>query len=429
MTDERNQRTPAPQPGQSDQPVHPVPDQPDQAEQSDRSDQSAQSVPIQPVPGRSDHVDRPSAASPSAAAPGPFPTVVDPAGPANMLADRTPAGPAAPPLLRPADDPGAGADPGLSAADIDRGLARLDPLTVRPRTSSRVLCAVFGLLLLAAAAGVWWLGVRTVDGQSYDDMVYTYLPDMLPGWMAPVVGVFAVSLVVEVVAALLAVGALASAVARRRWWLIGQAAAFGLLCLAVSRLKYVLPRPFLVYTESNAVNSAPSGHTILAAAAGMALLLTVPRVGRAIVAVLGAAFAFLVAVSVIDAHWHRTTDVVMALLLTGGLALLALAFTRTSGMDAPGGRASSPAVQIVGTVMVTGGVMASLYAAYLIWQIQPGLELSAEWARSGACASTVALTAGVTLLVFGLVLAMRQITAAPLSRAGLVGAPPAPPHR
>lgn len=349
----------------------------------------------------------------------PSPLVVDPAGPANMLSGR-----AEPePLLKPA----AGTE--LSAAEVDRGLARLDPLTARPRTSSRVLCVVFGLLLMASAMGLWWLGVCTMNGQSYDDMAYAYLPDMLPGWLGAVVGVFTVRLLVEIVSAVLAAGALAVAAVRRRWWLLGQMAAFAALCIAVSRLKYALPRPFLINTLGNGANSAPSGHTILAAAAGMALLVAVPRVCRALAAVVGAVYATLVGVSVIDGQWHRTTDVVMALLLVGGLALLAMAFTRTSGMDAPGSRASSPSVQIVGTVMITGGVMACLYAAYLIWQIQPGLELSAEWARSGACTSTVALIVGTALLVFGLALAMRQITAAPLTRAGLVGAPPAPPRR
>ena len=58
------------------------------------------------------------------------------------------------------------------ASDIDRGLARLDPLTVRPRISSRVLCVVFGLLLIAIGFGVWWGCVFTENGQSYDELVW-----------------------------------------------------------------------------------------------------------------------------------------------------------------------------------------------------------------------------------------------------------------
>ena len=50
------------------------------------------------------------------------------------------------------------------ASDIDRGLARLDPLTVRPRISSRVLCVVFGLLLIAIVFCVWLLCVICLKG-------------------------------------------------------------------------------------------------------------------------------------------------------------------------------------------------------------------------------------------------------------------------
>lgn len=109
--------------------------------------------------------------------------------------------------------------------------------------------------------------------------------------------------------------------------------------------------------------------------------------------------------------------------------MLMLAATFANGMDEPGSRASSPSVQIVGSVLLTFGVLGTLYGAYIIWQIQPGLAMSAEWTNSGAHLSTVILTASIASLVFGLVLAMRQLTASPLTKLGLVGAPPAPPKR
>lgn len=155
----------------------------------------------------------------------------------------------------------------------------------------------------------------------------------------------------------------------------------------------------------------------------------VPRAWRALTGVIGAVFALLVGASVVVGKWHRPTDVVMALCIAGAMAMLTLAFTRTSGMDEPGKRASSPTVQIVGTVMITGGVLLLAYTAYVIWQIVPGLELSAEWCIEGACVSAMTGVSGMALLVFGMTLAMRQITASPLTRLGLVGAPPAPPRR
>lgn len=350
------------------------------------------------------------------------PVVVDPAAPVNMLASNTGEhGSSAVPL------PASAAV--LDDATVEQGLARLDPLTVRPRISSRVLCVVFALMMAAMAAGVWWLGVCTEDGQAYDDMVWSHLAERLPDWLDPVVGVFTVSLVVQIISAVLAVGAVIVAIVRKRWWLLGQSAVFAVLCFASSLLKEQLPRPFIIRVEAPEANSAPSGHTILAAAAGIALLCVVPRAWRALTGVIGAVFALLVGASVVVGKWHRPTDVVMALCIAGAMAMLTLAFTRTSGMDEPGKRASSPTVQIVGTVMITGGILLLAYTAYVIWQIVPGLELSAEWCIEGACVSAMTGVSGMALLVFGMTLAMRQITASPLTRLGLVGAPPAPPRR
>ena len=350
------------------------------------------------------------------------PVVVDPAAPVNMLASNTGEhGSSAVPLPASATV--------LDDATVEQGLARLDPLTVRPRISSRVLCVVFALMMAAMAAGVWWLGVCTEDGQAYDDMVWSHLAERLPDWLDPVVGVFTVSLVVQIISAVLAVGAVIVAIVRKRWWLLGQSAVFAVLCFASSLLKEQLPRPFIIHVEAPEANSAPSGHTILAAAAGIALLCVVPRAWRALTGVIGAVFALLVGASVVVGKWHRPTDVVMALCIAGAMAMLTLAFTRTSGMDEPGKRASSPTVQIVGTVMITGGILLLAYTAYVIWQIVPGLELSAEWCIEGACVSAMTGVSGMALLVFGMTLAMRQITASPLTRLGLVGAPPAPPRR
>ena len=93
------------------------------------------------------------------------------------------------------------------------------------------------------------------------------------------------------------------------------------------------------------------------------------------------------------------------------------------------GLSFSTMLGMLAAVMITGGIMVSLYGAYLVWQIEPGLSLGASWTQSGACAATIMLVCGVSMLVFGLVLAMRQLTASPLTKLGLVGAPPAPPSK
>lgn len=317
----------------------------------------------------------------------------------------------------------------LDSGEIDRGLAKLDPLAVRPRISSRVLCAVFGLLLIAAGFGIWWVCVFTEDGQSYDELVWKNLVAGVPGAVGGLMSLVAQSWLVIAISCLLAVIGVVSALVRRRWWLVGQIVVFAAVCLAVTRIKGVLPRPFIINTDSPAANSAPSGHTMLAAACAVILLLAVPRAARALAGIIGVIWSWTVGVSVIYGQWHRPSDVAMSMLLVAGLALIVLVFTRTSGMDEPGSRVSSVSVQIVGSVLITGGLLLLAYSAYVIWQVVPGLNISASWAVSGSIVSAIVGVAGVAALTFGLLLALRHITAAPLSRLGLIGAPPAPPKR
>ena len=129
----------------------------------------------------------------------------------------------------------------LSPQDVNKGLAQADPLTRHPRVSSIVLCVVFGLLMLAASAGVWWLGVRTMDGQSYEDIVWSKFDAALPGWLAPVVHVFAISAVVITVSVIMGAIAFAVLIVRKRWLSIAQLAVFGGLCFAAAELL----KPFL----------------------------------------------------------------------------------------------------------------------------------------------------------------------------------------
>ncbi len=317
----------------------------------------------------------------------------------------------------------------LDSGEVDRGLAKLDPLAVRPRISSRVLCAVFGLLLIAAGFGIWWVCVFTEDGQSYDELVWKNLSTNVPDAVGGLMSLVAQSWLVIAISCLLAVIGVVSALVHRRWWLVGQIVVFAVVCLAVTRIKGVLPRPFIINTDSPAANSAPSGHTMLAAACAVILLLAVPRAARALAGIIGVIWSWTVGVSVIYGQWHRPSDVAMSILLVAGLALIVLVFTRTSGMDEPGSRVSSVSVQIVGSVLITGGLLLLAYSAYVIWQVVPGLNISASWAVSGSIVSAIVGVAGVAALTFGLLLALRHITAAPLSRLGLIGAPPAPPKR
>ncbi|WEV67183.1 phosphatase PAP2 family protein [Bifidobacterium sp. ESL0769] len=312
--------------------------------------------------------------------------------------------------------------------DIEKGLAQIDPLTIRPRVSSCVLAVVLALLCFVSAAAIYWFGVHTMEGQSFDELVWQVFNTSAPSWIIAVAHVLNRGVVIVVTSLTIAVLAFIIAAVRKRWWLVGQMAVFGGVAYGAAWLKRLLPRPMIIRVLSTHENSAPSGHTLLAVGSVLVLLIAVPRVWRALVAVLGGTYSILVAASVIVGRWHRPSDVLMSLFIGGGLAMLTLAFTRKSGMDSPGSRMSSASIQIVGSIMITFGVVSCAYAGYMLWQIYPGLDIMAMWAKNGACALTMAAIIGVGCLMSGLTLAVRQLTASPLTRLGLVGAPPAPPQ-
>ena len=320
----------------------------------------------------------------------------------------------------------------VSSAD----LVAADPLASRPRVSSIVLCAVFGVLLAAAGCGIWWLAVRTATGQQFDDMVLAGFAANMPAWLSAstVLGLpLSSSPVMIGVAVVFAVAGMVTALVRRRWWLAVQLVAFFAVAYGTAKvLKQVLPRDMLVRTEITESgvplgNTSPSGHAALTVAAVVVLLFAVPRVTRALVALVGFAWSSLVSALLIAHGWHRPSDILVAYLLVAAVALIALAVTRASGMDEPGTRVSSVSVQIVASVMLTAGIALTLYAAYVVWQLVPGLEVGAEWAIQPAATVSMIAIVAMGALTVGLLLAMRQITASPLSKLGLVGAPPAPP--
>lgn len=310
------------------------------------------------------------------------------------------------------------------ADDIDQ----LDPLVKRPRISTILWCVAIAIVFLASAAFIWFISVQTVLGQSYEEMVIDgFGSHGMPSWLAFCLRPISVSMVVIVAGIIIALVSLIVVCIRKRWWLLGQCAGIIILSAAAEPLKKILPRPMLISIEYLAANSAPSGHTLLITASCALLICAVSRVWRAWASVAAAFISVLVELSLVAAHWHRVSDVLMSLLIVGAVTLIMLACTRSSGMDMPAYRRSSISVQIVGSSMITIGVLACLYATYLIWQILPGVDIFAQWAASTSYVATYWLIIGVSLLVFGVIMVMRHSTASPLSRLGLVGAPPTPP--
>lgn len=311
-----------------------------------------------------------------------------------------------------------------SSDDVDQ----LDPLMRRPRVSTILWCMMLAVVFLISAVGLWLLSVQTVLGQSYEEMVISgFGSHGVPPWLSFCLRPLCISFVVIILGAIIAVAALSIVCIRKRWWMLGQCACIIILAVAAEPLKKMLPRPMLINIEYLSTNSAPSGHALVIAAACALLICAVSRAWRAWTALGSAVISILVQLSLIAGHWHRSSDVLISLLIVGAVTLAVLAGTRSSGMDMPAYRRSSISVQIVGSSMITLGALACLYAVYLIWQILPGVDIFAQWASGVSYIATYWLIIGVSLLVYGVIMVMRHATAAPLSRLGLVGAPPTPP--
>lgn len=303
-----------------------------------------------------------------------------------------------------------------------------DPLLTRPRWSSVAWSAVLGVLLLLLAAGVWWASVRTVSGQMLDTVVFLNLHAQVPGWLRLSTSVVTSRYVIEAFLVLCGLGAVVLAIVRRRWALLVQMAVFVAAVFVAHLLKYVLPRPVFDRRMPNPGNTSPSGHTIAIATAVVLLVIAAGLAWRAWAALFAVLAIMVGGTSLVIDQWHRPSDVIVGILLTGGLALIVLAFTRGSAMDEPGTRRSSGFLQVVATLLLAGAIVCAAWGGYLLVQLWPGLDLPSRWVSRPACRAALLLIAAATLLVMGLVLAIRQSTASPLSTVGLLGGPPKPEH-
>lgn len=306
-------------------------------------------------------------------------------------------------------------------------VAELQSKAAHPRTGTIVACGILGAVFLLLAALVYVKGVLTDAGQGYDTMVWWTMSSQEP-FTEVLAQAFHVSAVVLGIAGTATVAGLAVAAVRRRVGLIIQLISFAAVVLIITGVaKSHLPRATFNPNRPNPANSAPSGHTLLFAAAMIALMLAVSRAWRAWVALIGWLASSAVGLALVAGRWHRPSDVVMSLFIAGAIACIVLAFTHGSGMDRIVDRKPSAAVQIVTPALIVLGVMALGYSLYGIWQLLPNLADEPTWGVSIACESAVAAIVGAGALVSGVVCALRQLTASPLTGTGIFGTPPRPP--
>ncbi|PWH07013.1 phosphatidic acid phosphatase [Brachybacterium endophyticum] len=118
-------------------------------------------------------------------------------------------------------------------------------------------------------------------------------------------------------------------------------------------------------------NSFPSGHTALAISVALALILVCPARIRGLVTVLGTAWVAAAGVGTIAGGWHRPSDVLGALLVTGAWTFLLLAIDAVFALirtprtaegladprDVGSGHGVAGTLAVLGAIAIAGGMV------------------------------------------------------------------------
>lgn len=175
---------------------------------------------------------------------------------------------------------------------------------------------VMALLFLGLSLyGVFVFFIYTATGQQVDEQAYTEYANQFKSYRGPTLT--ALDSLPAVVGVIAVLGLVAVLIWKHRFLpsLIGVLAAAAAMTSTYLLKHYLIVKPDLGVQEALS-NSAPSGHTTFAAAAGAALFLAAPRFLRPTVALCAALATCLTGASTIINGWHRPADVVTAILVT-----------------------------------------------------------------------------------------------------------------
>ena len=175
---------------------------------------------------------------------------------------------------------------------------------------------VMALLFLGLSLyGAFVFFIYTATGQQVDEQAYTEYANQFKSYRGPTLT--ALDSLPTIVGVIAVLGLIAVLIWKHRFLpsligvLVGAAAVTSTYLLK----HYLIVKPDLGVQEALS-NSAPSGHTTFAAAAGAALFLAAPRFLRPTVALCAALATCLTGASTIINGWHRPADVVTAILVT-----------------------------------------------------------------------------------------------------------------
>lgn len=175
---------------------------------------------------------------------------------------------------------------------------------------------IMALLFLGLSLyGAFAFFIYTATGQQVDEQAYTEYAHQFKSYRGPTLT--ALDSLPTIVGVIAVLGLIAVLIWKHRFLpsllgvLVGAAAVTSTYLLK----HYLIVKPDLGVQEALS-NSAPSGHTTFAAAAGAALFLAAPRFLRHTVALCAALATCLTGASTIINGWHRPADVVTAILVT-----------------------------------------------------------------------------------------------------------------
>ena len=175
---------------------------------------------------------------------------------------------------------------------------------------------VMALLFLGLSLyGAFAFFIYTATGQQVDEQAYTEYAHQFKSYRGPTLT--ALDSLPTIVGVIAVLGLIAVLIWKHRFLpsLIGVLVAAAAVTSTYLLKHYLIVKPDLGVQEALS-NSAPSGHTTFAAAAGAALFLAAPRFLRPTVALCAALATCLTGASTIINGWHRPADVVTAILVT-----------------------------------------------------------------------------------------------------------------
>jgi membrane-associated phospholipid phosphatase len=248
----------------------------------------------------------------------------------------------------------------------------LPPLHRRRGLVPKLLVGLLGAAVcIAATVLLARTAVGTARGQRLDQLILSAAQND-KGLIAQAVFPVLNTVTIPVVLILLALAAVFALARRRPSLLLQILVIVGGANLTVQVVKdFVVQRTALAEDIDITPNSFPSGHTGLAVSVALALILVCPARIRGLVAVLGTIWVSAAGIGTIAGGWHRPSDVVGALLVTGAWTFLllaadaALALARTprgpAGMahprDARAGHGVSALLAVLGAIAIAGGMV------------------------------------------------------------------------